>query len=276
MLDTWRQLLTEHAVPYTENPDLLPPDPTTLFVTSGMQKHKPQFTDPQWLGQAVGDVQRCLRLQDLDEIDDGRHGLVFHMLGVFSFQHWTVPQGLNLVHRYFDRIGLRLSHVTVHPDRLEEWTPWHIPYGLPVVPDPECRWSDGQMGGYCTEFHVGDIEVGNLVNPLGHSLDLGLGLERISQVLGEAPRTGIEQLRQGVLCLEDSGVHPGPKNQGYVLRRLLRGLRERGDRWDHPWLNDERQRHQKQRDRYDRLRPRVGERSAEWWWDTHGIRVEEL
>jgi hypothetical protein len=224
----------------------------------------------------VGDVQRCLRLQDLEEVDDGRHALVFHMLGLFSFRHWTVPQGLALVHRYFQRIGLPLTHVTVHPDCVATWTPWHAPYGLPVVPDPDCRWSDGQMGGYCTEFYVGDIEVGNLVNPLGHSLDLGLGLERISQVLGEPPRTGLAHLRQAVLCLEDSGVQPGPKNQGYPLRRLLRALRERGDPWDHPWLQAERERHRTQQARYEALRPRVGAQSPAWWWDTHGVRVEDL
>lgn len=276
MLDTWHQTLCERTVPFTEHCSVLPPDPSTIFVTSGMQKHKPRFTDPSWSGVTLGDVQRCLRLNDLNEVDDGRHGLIFHMLGLFSFRDWTVPEGLSLVHQFFDRLGITLTHVTVHPDCMEEWSPWHEPHGLPVVPDPECLWSDGTVQGYSTEFYVGELEVGNLVNPLGHSLDLGIGLERLSVLLGDRPLSGVEQLRQTVLCLEEDGVHPGPKRQGYVVRRLLRELRRRGDTWDHPWLTQEHERHERQRKLYERLRSKVGDRTPEWWWDTHGIQVDDM
>ena len=32
--------------------------------------------------------------------------------------------------------------------------------------DNECLWSDGNIGGYCTEFYKNDIEIGNIVNTL--------------------------------------------------------------------------------------------------------------
>jgi hypothetical protein len=263
-------------VPHVDHLSVLPPDTSTLFVTSGMQKHKSKFTDSSWQGQTLGDVQRCLRLHDLEEIDDGRHGLVFHMLGLFSFDHWTVPQGLALVHDFYRRCGVPLTHVTVHPDNLVEWSIWHEPYGLPVVADPDCRWSDGQMGGYCTEFYVGELEVGNIVNPLGNCLDIGLGLERISQSLGELPLSGLEQLRTTLDCLLDDGVKPGPKRQGYVVRRLVREWLRRDPLGKHVWLENERQRQHRQWRLYQRWQPKVGERSPQWWWDTHGVRVEEL
>lgn len=276
VLDHWRQTLTERTVPFVEIPSVLPPDPSTLFVTSGMQKHKPKFTDPSWRGETMGDVQRCLRLNDLDEVDDGRHGLVFHMLGLFSFQHWTVPQGLSLIHDFFRRCGVPLTHVTVHPDKMDEWSPWHEPYGLPVLSDPECQWSDGQMGGYCTEFYVGELEVGNLVNPLGHSLDIGLGLERISQLLGDPPLSGLDQLRLTLGCLEDEGLSPGPKQQGYVTRRLVREWLRRDSQGHHPWLDQERHRQERQTHTYQRWHPKVGDQTPQWWWETHGVRVEDF
>ena len=52
-----------------------------------------------------------------------------------------------------------------------------------VVDDPECIWSDGLIGGYCCEMYVKDLEIGNLVHTLGHSVDVGFGLERLVQVL---------------------------------------------------------------------------------------------
>lgn len=239
-----------------------------------MQKHKPLFRDPTVRGLTLGDVQRCLRLTDLAEIGDGRHSLVFHMLGLFSFRQWTVPEGLEAVYAFYRILGVPLTHVTVHPDRLDDWFPFHAPYGLPVRPDSDCLWSDGDVKGYCTEFYVGDLEVGNLVNPLGDCLDIGLGLERVGLALGAAPASPEDHLRNAVLALEQDGMTPGPKAHGYVVRRLLRELRHSGSGWDHPWLIDERNRHERQRQRYLALAPRVGSRTPEWWWDTHGIESE--
>lgn len=68
--------------------------------------------------------------------------------------------------------------MTIHPDRLVEWTPL---YGgrVPIVPDPECIWSDGGISGYCTEFYKDGVEIGNIVNPLGTCIDVGFGAERL-------------------------------------------------------------------------------------------------
>lgn len=98
MLNPVLQLYSEHCcsldVPFSVHDSVLSPDPSTLFTTSGMQKHKPSFLSlPR--SQTLGDVQHCLRLNDLDEIGDGTHYLDFHMLGLFSFEDWSVQQGVD-------------------------------------------------------------------------------------------------------------------------------------------------------------------------------------
>lgn len=256
---------------------MLPPDDSTLFTTSGMQKHKPSFLNTSLSGRTLADVQRCLRLNDLAEIDDDRHHLVFHMMGLFSFRDWTVPQAIAFWHGYLHSIGVVLTHVTVHPDCLAEWSSWHEPFGLPVLPDIDCLWTDGGMGGYSTEFYVGQIEVGNIVNPLGTCIDVGFGLERLEQVTGR-PRnlTGVERLRYTLDVLESSGVVPGPKGQGYVMRRLVRALRERGCTWDSPLFVIEMARAEKQRNLYERMKRRHPDKDNAWWWDTLGINLDEV
>jgi alanyl-tRNA synthetase len=275
--DSWKRYCEHHGISFETHLSVLPPDDTTLFTTSGMQKHKPSFRDTSLSGRTVADVQRCLRLNDLAEIDDDHHHLVFHMMGLFSFRDWTVPQAIAFWHGYLRQIGVPLTHVTVHPDCLDEWSEWHRPYGLPVLPDTDCLWSDGGMGGYSTEFYVGHVEVGNIVNPLGTCIDVGFGLERLEQVTGR-PRnlTGLERLRYTLDVLASSSVRPGPKGQGYVMRRLLRTLRERGGTWDHPLFEAERLRYDKQRQLYERMKRRHPDKDASWWWDTLGIDLTEL
>lgn len=277
VFEQWERHCHDQGLPFTVNPSVLPPDNSTLFTTSGMQKHKPRFRDPTCTHLTLSDVQRCLRLNDLEEIDDDRHHLVFHMMGLFSFRDWSVPDGLSFWYGFLDRIGVRPTHVTVHPDRWDEGLRWHRPFNVEVRPDPECQWSDGGMGGYCTEFYVGELEIGNVVHPLETCLDVGFGLERLNQVLGHVEhRTGEERLRYTLDVLHQSGVTPGPKGQGYVMRRLLRTLRQRGGSWDHPLFGQEVQRHEKQTRLYHRLLKRHGDKPSSWWWDTHGIDVKDM
>ena len=63
---------------------VISPDDSTLFTTSGMQQYKKLFSDVLYKG-TFSNIQKCLRLNDLDEIGDGAHHLVFDMLGFFHF-----------------------------------------------------------------------------------------------------------------------------------------------------------------------------------------------
>uniref|UniRef100_UPI0039C3A3FF hypothetical protein n=1 Tax=Pseudomonas aeruginosa TaxID=287 RepID=UPI0039C3A3FF len=55
--------------------------------------------------------------------------------------------------------------------------------GYEVVDDLDCQWSDGEIGGYCSEVYWRGIEIGNLVNTLGTMTDVGFGFERLMMAI---------------------------------------------------------------------------------------------
>jgi hypothetical protein len=166
--------------------------------------------------------------------------------------------------------------VTIHPDRLAEWTPFYRDR-LPIRPDLECTWSDGNITGYSTEFYKADIEIGNIVNPVGTCIDVGFGLERLDMVAnGTPPRTALETLSDAVECVIGSGYTPSNKQQGYVLRKLLRRLWIEGGSLDHPFFHAEVARQKRLRHRSLRLKPQHPDKPPEWWFDTHGIDVTAM
>lgn len=61
-------------------------DPTTLLTGSGMQQFVPYLLgEPHPLGTRVYNIQRCIRVQDIDEVGDNRHDSFFEMCGNWSF-----------------------------------------------------------------------------------------------------------------------------------------------------------------------------------------------
>jgi hypothetical protein len=105
--------------------------------------------------------------------------------------------------------------------------------GYPTVPDTNCQWSDGLIGGPCCEVFAGSLEIGNLVNPLGHSTDVGFGWERLIQLVEEVDRVdGSSLFRQDlhpigrdhsrtVDLLHEHRIEPGNRGRRYVCRRLI-------------------------------------------------------
>ncbi|AIC31575.1 UNVERIFIED_ORG: alanyl-tRNA synthetase [Rhizobium etli] len=240
-----------------------------------MQQYKPLFSDPSYSG-TVANSQACLRLGDLDEIGDGTHFLHFTMLGLFSFREMTVGDAIDFWLAFLGTLGLAPDHVTMHPDRLIEWTPL---YGgrVPIVADAECIWSDGSISGYCTEFYKHGIEIGNIVNPLGSCIDVGFGAERLDMIVnGTPPADALETLRETVMTIVESGYRPGNKEQGYVLRKLLRRIHRMGGTLDHPFFGEEVERQKRLGAKYLRLRDRYCDKGAEWWFDTHGIDLSDI
>lgn len=60
-------------------------DPTTLFNSSGMQPLVPYLMgQPHPMGKRLTDSQKCLRVEDVEEVGDNRHTTFFEMLGNWS------------------------------------------------------------------------------------------------------------------------------------------------------------------------------------------------
>lgn len=279
LLLTYQSFCRQRGFECDYHPSPLSPDDSTLFATSGMQKRKSSFADPSLRGVTVCDIQACLRANDLDEIGDGSHALLFRMLGLFSFRDLPLVEGMRFWLDFLKEIGVEPDAITLHPDKREEWGPlWEsLGQGGKLQLDEGCLWSDGAIGGYCTELYVGGVEVGNIVNPLGDCLDCGFGLERLALVSGRlSPPTESETLIECLESLRDHGVRPGPKGGGYVMRKLLSRLLKSGVAWEDPLFESERLRRERCLGLYQRLLPRNRDKSDAWWRETHGVDPSSL
>ena len=123
------------------------------------------------------------------------------------------------------------------------------------------------------------IEIGNIVNTMDKFVDVGFGMERLQAILdGDVVHSATETLQETIEKIIYSGYKPGPQKQGYVLRKLLRELYIRGGHLDHPFFEKEVERQEKARVRYLKLseKPSNRTKSKEWWFDTHGIDLDEM
>ncbi|HEY0830074.1 MAG TPA: alanine--tRNA ligase, partial [Candidatus Dormibacteraeota bacterium] len=169
-------------------------DPSTLFISAGMQPLKPYY-----LGQSkppaprLATAQKCLRTGDIDEVGKtDRHHTFFEMLGNFAptgdyFKETAIPLAWELVTSVFSMPVDRLR-VTIHPtddDAHEIWVQqpgmrarhitrlednwWGLGAG-PCGPDSEIWWDRGREVGCGREDCVPDhcerfTEFWNLVFP---------------------------------------------------------------------------------------------------------------
>jgi alanyl-tRNA synthetase len=258
------------------NDTVNPYDNTTLFCPAGMQQFKERFRAPD--GTTVANIQSCIRVQDFDEIGDGSHLLHFNMLGLFSFGELGLPEAINFWMAFIQNtLDISIDTVTIHPDKFDSWKKLYLDYpSLTLKPDPDCTWSDGELGGYCTEFYKDGIELGNIVNTSGKYIDAGFGLERIENVLGYPTKNASDSLQDAIHKIIESGYAPSNQKQGYVLRKLLRAVYNMGDTIDHPFFQQEIERQDRIRIRYERIKDKYTDKSKEWWFDTHGIDLSLL
>lgn len=76
-------------------------DPTTLFTGSGMQQFVPYLLgEVHPLGTRLYDIQRCLRSQDIDDIGDNRHILMFEMVGNWSLGDYFKKEQLRWLFQF--------------------------------------------------------------------------------------------------------------------------------------------------------------------------------
>lgn len=242
------------------------PDETTLFCSAGMQRFKNDFKSKK--SKTIATNQKCLRVEDIDRLGDGIHFASFNMLGLFSFRDWGIEKAINFWLEFMDSLGIKIDEAHIHPDK-QEWVNF---YKIKVVLDEECKWSDGEIGGYCTEFYFNEVEIGNIVNPMGDCIDVGFGMERLDKIVNDTKsRSREELLIEACQSITEAGYKPSNKKQGYVLRRLLRELRD--SKVDMPFLKEERERYSKMFKRYEKLKVKFPNQTKEWWFGTHGIEI---
>lgn len=88
-------------------------DPTTLFTGSGMQPLVPYLLGlehPQ--GVRLVDSQKCIRVQDIEEVGDNRHTTFFEMLGNWSLGDYTKVEQLPWFFEFLTEV------VGLDPERL--------------------------------------------------------------------------------------------------------------------------------------------------------------
>src|ERR1700674_2632211 len=169
-------------------------DPSTLFISAGMQPLKPYYiglSDPP--APRLTNSQKCLRTDDIDEVGKtDRHNTFFEMLGNFAptgdyFKEAAIPLAWELVTQGFNMPDARLR-VTIHSTDDQAYDIWlkqpglssaHITrlednwWGLgagPCGPDSEIWWDRGKEVGCGREDCVPDhcdrfSEFWNLVFP---------------------------------------------------------------------------------------------------------------
>jgi len=86
---------------------------TLLFVNSGMFPLVPYLSGQEHpLGKRLMNVQRAMRLQDMDEIGDNRHTTIFHMIGNWSLGDYFKEEQLNW------KFELLINELGLDPKRL--------------------------------------------------------------------------------------------------------------------------------------------------------------
>jgi alanyl-tRNA synthetase len=255
-----------------------------------MQQVKPRFKTPD--KSKYGSLQSCVRTNDLELVGDGVHLTSFKMLGGFQFGGDEYESSVELWHCILSDLNFPVSHVTVHPTRDDHKRMWEK-RGYSVKPDESCTWTDGDIGGECCEVFVGDLEVGNLVNTLGHSVDVGFGWERMIQVMENKSRVDETSLfrtdldpivRDHIRTLSlfwKHGVSPVGKGRHYICRRLLRRLLQHqlDEEFEFSgWLREELKiRNVKFVDCRRCLRKsKYKDKPVEWWYMTFGLTPEDL
>lgn len=272
ILEEYKKLCEKNEVPFENIKSVKSYDDTTLFCSAGMQKFKAEFL--QESGKTLATNQHCLRVKDIGSTGDGTHFIDFNMLGLFSFRHWSIERAIAFWLEFMKQLNVKVDEAHIHPSK-KEWSNYY-PKEIKVVEDASCEWTDGTIGGFCTEFYINGVEVGNIVNPLGSCIDAGFGLERLdSLVNGASQKSRDELLVQACRSIVEANYKPSNKKQGYVLRRLLRELVPSSVSGV-PYLEAERERQVRVLAKYDQLRKKFPDKTKKWWFEVHGVNIENL
>jgi alanyl-tRNA synthetase len=264
----------------TKKLTLRPYDNSTLFCIAGMQQFSEYISNPEKAPtKTIANIQPCLRINDLNDINDGTHLLYFNMIGLFSFNEWNIEKSIQFFLEFMNELEINLSYVTLHPDK-KEWSKFYK--NIEIRYDNNCKWSHGGIEGYCTEFFVNinneDVEIGNIVNPNNNCIDVGFGLERLNYAILSNKYSEEEVLENTILEIINSGYVPSNKKQGYVLRKLIRIAIKKNIIIDNSIFLKEKLMYDHAIKTYiqNKNKSKFKNKSKEWWIDTFGIDPNEI
>jgi len=191
---------------------LIPPDPSVLLTTAGMQQFKPYYLGtPSPYGKNVSSCQKCFRTSDIEEVGDERHLTFLEMLGNFSFGGYFKERAINLAYQFlFKELEFSLenafftvfegdTNVPEDKESLDIWRKLGVPESkIKKFKREDNFWGPTGREGPCgptTEIYLNNIEVWNIVfneyyqdekgrlTPLSpRGVDTGMGLERLTMV----------------------------------------------------------------------------------------------
>ncbi len=191
-------------------------DTSVLLTTAGMQQLKPYYLGkPSPYGNRVVSVQKCVRVDDIEEVGDNTHNTFFEMLGNFSFQYpdgegsYFKQEAIRYGYEFIAEIlGLSIDYVTIFagdetsPRDTESYSIWKqlaqekgVELEIREYGREDNFWGPTGSEGPCgptTEIYVNDVEIWNIVfnqfyaSPTGElnrlesqGVDTGGGFERI-------------------------------------------------------------------------------------------------
>jgi alanyl-tRNA synthetase len=135
---------------------LIPPDPTVLLTTAGMQQMTPFFLGLQKPPHTrLTSIQKSFRTVDIDEVGDESHCTFFEMLGNFSVGDYFKREAIQLAWELSTgpfNISPERIWVTVHPDDEVARAIWRDEIGIPehkIQDDAENFWGPVGDSGPC-------------------------------------------------------------------------------------------------------------------------------
>jgi len=114
ILENYIKFFEEKGHKKIPNVSLVPDnDPSLLFVNSGMFPLVPYLSGEKHpLGTRLVNVQRALRIMDIDEIGDKSHTLGFHMIGNWSLGDYFKDEQLPWIYEFLiEKLGLDIKRV---------------------------------------------------------------------------------------------------------------------------------------------------------------------